>query len=144
MLLHNLLGEPVVKLILLRPLSTRTPKDCREYTANKAPHQLVLLQLNESSDDVGAGYLLPLMDVAATSICPISQVHLKCLTHGSILRIIELMISIVMAINPITTSLHIEVRSSVNSPFLIFLPNNSLSLAFTRLKSVLQVRSKAL
>ena len=67
---------------------------------------------------MGAGYLLPLMDVAATSICSISQVHLKCLTHGSILHIVVLVVPTVMAINPIATTLHIEVRSSVDSPFL--------------------------
>ena len=64
---------------------------------------------------MGAGYLLPLMDVAATFIRPISQIHFELLSNGSILHIIILMVSIVMAINTITTSLHIEVRSNVDS-----------------------------
>lgn len=38
MLLHNLLGEPVVQFVLLRPLSARAPKDCREYTEPTNPH----------------------------------------------------------------------------------------------------------
>ena len=58
------------------------------------------------------------MDVAAASIRPISQIHFELLSHGSILRIIILMVSIVMAINTIATSLHIEVRSNVDSPLL--------------------------
>lgn len=38
MLLYYLLGEPVVQFVLLRPLSTRAPKDCREYTEPTNPH----------------------------------------------------------------------------------------------------------
>ena len=64
---------------------------------------------------MGAGYLLPLMDVAATSIRPISQIHFELLSHGSILHIVVLVVPTVMAIHPITTSLHIEV--SIASAF---------------------------
>lgn len=55
------------------------------------------------------------MDVAATSICPISQIHFEPLSNGSILHIVVLVITVVMTINPITTSLHIEV--SITSAF---------------------------
>ena len=144
MLLHNLHGEPVVKLILLRPLSTRTPKDCREYTEPTKPHISWYCFNSMRAAMMWVQGICCLMDVAAASIRPIPQIHFECPSHGSILRIVVLVITVVTAINPITTSLHIEVRSSVDSPFLIFLPDNSLSLAFTRLKSVLQVRSKAL
>ena len=65
---------------------------------------------------MGAGYLLPLMDVAATSICPISQIHFELLSHGSILRIVVLMVPTVMAINPIATSLH-TIEVSIASTF---------------------------
>lgn len=64
---------------------------------------------------MGAGNLLPLMDVAATSIRPISQINFELLSHGSILHIVVLVVPTVMAIHPITTSLHIEV--SIASAF---------------------------
>ena len=64
---------------------------------------------------MGAGYLLPLMDMAAASIRPISQIHFELLSHGSILHIVVLVVPTVMAINPIATSLHIEV--SIASTF---------------------------